>query len=337
MCSVITFEHRGSPILGVNYDFYFGHGLLAANPRGVEKFAMREQSDRLTWRVAYGSVTLNQFGCELPTGGINEVGLAVHLLECEGVEYPPPVAGQPELIELQWLQYVLDTAGNVAEALDTLKRISLQRTFFGLQFALADTKEVAFVAPTPDGYAISRMPPGAGALSNTPLSIAIAHEQGAKVSGNRESLRRFSLLRRHAAGYSPDQEPVAYAFAGLNRVAQRPSGLIRLLAGILGSPRAATVWQTIFVPQERCLVLSTLADARPKKLMLSELDFDSAKNVWLWNLENRAAGNLQPLLKPYTRAANAALVHDTYRYFTRHVSREEQHQIAEFPESFRTL
>lgn len=336
MCSLISVDDRGAPIIGVNYDFYFGHGLLVSGRRGVDKYAMSDDPERLRWRTVYGSVTLNQFGCELPTAGINEAGLAVHLLECEDVEYPQPPPDLPQLIELQWLQYVLDTCASVDEATATLERIGLARSFFGLHFALADPLGVAFVTPTADGHEVTRSAPGPAALSNTPLSVALADARGEPVDGNRESLRRFRTLRAHADAHRADLDAVEYAFAGLELVARRPGALVRIVSALLGRPRGVTVWQTVFVPAERRLELSTLGDRRRKTLSLSSLDLDATAPVMLWDLEARAEGDLAPHMRPYARAANAALITRVYRHFTAHVPVEDQRQIAAFPDDFYT-
>lgn len=336
MCSLIALAGHGAPVLGVNYDFYFGHGLLAVGRRGVDKHAMSDDAARLQWRTVYGSVTLNQFGCELPTGGINEAGLAVHLLECEGVAYPPPTPDLPQLIELQWIQYVLDTCADIEEALATLQRVALVRSFFGLHFALADTTGTAFVTPTAQGYAITRMAPGPAALSNTPLPVALAAMRGETVEGSRESLRRFRTLRAHAEAYRADLDAVEYAFRGLDRVARRPGALVRIVSALFGQPRGATVWQTVFVPAEGRLELSTLGDRRRKTLSLSELDFDAAAPVLLWDMEARAEGDLLPRMRPYSQHDNARLVSRVYRHFAAHVPADDQRRIAAFPHDFYT-
>jgi choloylglycine hydrolase len=334
MCSLIGFAAGGSPVLGVNYDFYFGHGLLATGRRGVDKYAMSDDRDRLTWRTAHGSVTLNQFGCELPTAGMNDAGLVVHLLECEGAEYPPPVPGRPQLIELQWIQYVLDTCADIDAALATLERVSLSRGFFGLHFALADPRGIAFVGPEPGGWRVQRAAPGPVALSNTPLPVALADARGERVRGSLESLRRYRTLRARAARYRDDQDGVDFAFSALDRVAKRPGALVRIVSALLGHPRGASVWQTVFLPAERRLVLSTLGDRRRKSLALDALDLSAQATSLLWDLEAQAEGDLRPHLRPYSGARNAALIRRVYRYFRQHVPAEDQVRIAAFPDPF---
>ena len=43
-----------------------------------------------TWTAQYGSITFNQYGRELPTGGINEAGLVVESMALSEARYPEP-------------------------------------------------------------------------------------------------------------------------------------------------------------------------------------------------------------------------------------------------------
>ena len=51
MCT--TFAVNGSRLFGQNYDFYFDHGYLFFNPRGLQKFTLTKPPKQpLTWRSA---------------------------------------------------------------------------------------------------------------------------------------------------------------------------------------------------------------------------------------------------------------------------------------------
>jgi len=56
------------------------------------------------WVSAYGSVTFNQFGRELPLGRMNEAGLVIEIMWLTQTEYPHSDR-RPALRELQWAQY----------------------------------------------------------------------------------------------------------------------------------------------------------------------------------------------------------------------------------------
>jgi penicillin V acylase-like amidase (Ntn superfamily) len=76
------------------------------------------------WVSRYGSVTFNQYGREMPNGGINEAGLVVETLMLPRARNPAPTTGRAVIVA--WVQYQLDNSGTVAEVIasDANVRIS---------------------------------------------------------------------------------------------------------------------------------------------------------------------------------------------------------------------
>jgi penicillin V acylase-like amidase (Ntn superfamily) len=87
-----------------------GHTVIAANP--------------LRWTSKYGSLVTTVYGAGA-ADGINERGLAGHLLYFNAADYGKRDTAKPGLHAGLWLQYVLDTAGSVSEALAALEPIQL--------------------------------------------------------------------------------------------------------------------------------------------------------------------------------------------------------------------
>ena len=77
------------------YDWHIDHGLLIVNKKGVAKRAMllNPAEKAAEWVSKYGSVTFNQYGREMPNGGMNEVGLVVETLMLPSTQNP--AAGRP--------------------------------------------------------------------------------------------------------------------------------------------------------------------------------------------------------------------------------------------------
>jgi choloylglycine hydrolase len=71
-CSTFCLAGAG-PVFGKNYDWDVADGLVIVNKRGVAKTAMTNDNPA-KWTSKYGSVTFNQYGREMPCGGINEAG-----------------------------------------------------------------------------------------------------------------------------------------------------------------------------------------------------------------------------------------------------------------------
>lgn len=135
-CTTFSLDHNGQTILGKNYDWHLERGLVMINKRGVSKTALedreRDPGPFARWTSRYGSLTFNQYGRELPMGGINETGLVVELMSLEATKYPTPDS-RSTLGGLQWIQYQLDNFSKVEQVIvsDSQIRITLvQNRYF---------------------------------------------------------------------------------------------------------------------------------------------------------------------------------------------------------------
>ncbi len=79
-------------LAGKNYDWHLDHGLLIVNKRGIAKRALllNPAEKAAEWVSKYGSVTFNQYGREMPNGGMNEAGLVVETLMLPSTQNPAP-------------------------------------------------------------------------------------------------------------------------------------------------------------------------------------------------------------------------------------------------------
>ncbi|MBC6948247.1 linear amide C-N hydrolase, partial [candidate division KSB1 bacterium] len=109
-CTTFCLFHGKDLIFGRNYDFPIGYGHVIINKRGVMRTATANEGEvAAQWTSKYGSLTFNQFGRDLPTGGMNETGLIVELSQLDATRYPSADA-RPVLGSLEWIQYQLDNA-----------------------------------------------------------------------------------------------------------------------------------------------------------------------------------------------------------------------------------
>eukprot|EP00670_Eutreptiella_braarudii_P005524 CAMPEP_0174284830 /NCGR_PEP_ID=MMETSP0809-20121228/6845_1 /TAXON_ID=73025 ORGANISM="Eutreptiella gymnastica-like, Strain CCMP1594" /NCGR_SAMPLE_ID=MMETSP0809 /ASSEMBLY_ACC=CAM_ASM_000658 /LENGTH=406 /DNA_ID=CAMNT_0015380473 /DNA_START=15 /DNA_END=1235 /DNA_ORIENTATION=+ len=103
-------------------------------PRGIPMDGgMGKGSAR--WTSKYGSVVSSMSGWSSKHGfdfvrdggtdGINEKGLAVHVLLLEATEYPPPDKDIPGVSYLRWARYLLDNFATVAEAVEGTKKVHI--------------------------------------------------------------------------------------------------------------------------------------------------------------------------------------------------------------------
>jgi penicillin V acylase-like amidase (Ntn superfamily) len=125
MCTRVVWpDAAGSVIVGRNMDY---HRELATNlwklPRGVP----RDDGVRgdLTWVSKYGSVVATAFDM-ISVDGLNEAGLAGHVLWLAESDYGELDPDRPALSQAVWLQFFLDSFATVAEAVDWVETNRVQ-------------------------------------------------------------------------------------------------------------------------------------------------------------------------------------------------------------------
>lgn len=89
-CTTFVLSDGNAVLFARNLDWYWPDGFVVVNQRDIEKTAFGTPKQSARWTSKYGSVTFNQFGRELPFGGINEAGLVVENMALIGTQYPNP-------------------------------------------------------------------------------------------------------------------------------------------------------------------------------------------------------------------------------------------------------
>lgn len=134
-CSTFKLQKGGELLYGhnLNQPGMDVPGQIFINKRGVFKIG-RSQADMLakeggtpsslSWISRYGSVTFSTFGKDMPDGGINEAGLYIWEMN-DDTEYPQDDS-LPRLIQMNWMQYVLDNYATTDEAVASASRIAIE-------------------------------------------------------------------------------------------------------------------------------------------------------------------------------------------------------------------
>lgn len=117
MCTRVLWpDANGAVIVGRNMDFHMD---LLTNlwkmPRGVER--KDGANGKLSWKSKYGSIIATAFDL-IATDGMNEEGLAGHILWLAESHYGKPKEDDVQLSQAIWLQYYLDNFATVAEAVE---------------------------------------------------------------------------------------------------------------------------------------------------------------------------------------------------------------------------
>lgn len=125
MCTRVMWPEAGGAVLvGRNMDF---HKDLMTNlwkqPRGVKRDD--GVSGKLAWTSKFGSVVATAFDIT-SVDGMNEAGLAGHILWLAESTYGEPDDSRTQLGQAIWLQYFLDNFATVAEAVAWIAQTDVQ-------------------------------------------------------------------------------------------------------------------------------------------------------------------------------------------------------------------
>jgi penicillin V acylase-like amidase (Ntn superfamily) len=82
----------------------------------------------LKWKSKYGTVVLTAFHSTAVSDGLNEAGLAAHLLYLHGTEYEKRDSTLPAISNAIWAQYILDNFKTVDEAVNAIKQVQIVST-----------------------------------------------------------------------------------------------------------------------------------------------------------------------------------------------------------------
>lgn len=104
--------------------------VLTALPRGMARnggLAGGEpvvQSNPARWTSKYGSLVTTVYGIGT-ADGLNEQGLAGHMLYLQATDFGPRDASRPAVQAGLWLQYLLDNAASVTQALEIMDDVQI--------------------------------------------------------------------------------------------------------------------------------------------------------------------------------------------------------------------
>ena len=306
-CSTFVLQKGNRLLFGRNFDFFTGSGAIMVNPRGLAKTALVLPGENpARWTAQYGSVTFNQVGRELPMGGMNEAGLVVEMMWHFTAGYPAPDA-RPALMELQWMQYLLDTCATVADAGAAVGRVRITPMASRIHFLILDRDGRAAAVEFIDGktffYSGKDLP--VKALTNQTYSECLAARSGFQGFGGSKPLRttiadpdRFMTLAVAVRQPAREKKLLDRAWAILEEVH----------CAVAESP---TQWRFVYDPRRLEIHIRTLKNPELRKISLKDFTFDCAAGVKVIDLDE-GKGDLGKNFADYSPAFNAALVHRTF-------------------------
>jgi penicillin V acylase-like amidase (Ntn superfamily) len=298
-------------IAAKNYDYGFGSGLIIVNKRGMAKAAFTNDKPA-NWVSRYGSITFNQYGRELPNGGMNEAGLVIEVLWLNNTQYPDP-DNRPALNTLQWIQYQLDNNATVEQVIasDSVVRIS-ETGSVQVHFFTCDSTGSAAVIEFIDGkmtYHTGDDMPVKGITNNTYNDSYKYLKRyqgygGKQPIGNRDttsevfsraaSLDRFLHLADRSDNYaaSNDKDPIDYAFQTLRLV---KSG-------------DRTMWSIVYDIRHRIIYYQSNLNPLRKSVNFNAFDFACSSPVMVLDINRGGRGDVTADFVEYTEAMNYDII-----------------------------
>lgn len=317
-------------VFGKSYDWNVCDGLVVVNKRGIAKEAVVDDENPARWVSDYGSVTFNQYGRELPMGGMNEVGLVVEVMWLDEAEYPPPDE-RPAVDCLQWVQYTLDTCATVEEVIAAQDEVRIAGDDAPLHYLVADgaggCATVEFLSGEAVIHADIELP--APALANDPydddVTLWLKREGATPKAPEFEGIaseKRFARAAAAVARYDPDTMHSATA--------------ADYAAGVLDDVALPdySQWRIVYDVKNGRVYWRTRVNKETRWLEAEAFDYSPATPVKIFDM-NAAGGDVTEEFVDYSYEANRALIDASFAgtEFLKDVPEETREALARYPEA----
>jgi len=319
-----------------NYDWVQGQGLVVVNQRNMSKQAfVRPPEVGFSWVSKYGSVTFNQFGRDLPNGGMNEKGLAIEILWLDSAQFPAGDS-QTSLNEVQWIQYLLDTSGSVEEMILNAKKARLTRRFAAIHYLACDSLGQCVAVEPLDGklkfYHSAEMK--SPVLTNSEYLISLAELKKYKDFGGSKELPKGSYASKDRFVYL---SAMTRQLAQVSDPATRTAKAFEMLEDVQND--FTTMWKIVYDLKNKQISFKTfgLGAHDMKQLMLGDLNFSCKQAAsQIYDIESSGEGSIYGQLKDYNYFDNLTKVHVAAK-IVKDATAQEIEAVARFPETTKCL
>jgi choloylglycine hydrolase len=315
-CTTFLLGNDPGRVVGKSYDWHMGQALVMANKRGVAKQAipLGPHDQPLRWVAKHASLTFNQYGRELPNGGINDAGLVVEIMWLDSSKYPPPDE-RPTVSELQVIQYWLDSFASTAELEAQAPKVRVESAYGKVHYLACDETGRCAAIELLDGKMV--VTPGVRALANHSYadSRAYAEQHRGELPPGPGSLPRFA--RASVLAEKPSANRVQQAFS--------------ILDDVKVTGENTSQWNIVYQPSERRVWFRTHQEGRIKRVDLGAFDPSCRAPVEVLDIDAPLAGDVRASFHPYDEATNAALVHRSLDSIAGHLPPGVIDKLAAYP------
>jgi penicillin V acylase-like amidase (Ntn superfamily) len=304
-CSSFLMTDGTTQVVGKNYDWNFEEGCVLVNKKGLTKTAFSVDNP-VSWTSNYGSVTFNQYGREVPLGGMNEAGLVIEALWLEGSAYPEVDSSKHHIDNMQWIQYHLDNSGSVAEVIK--RDSSLQITpSSGAQVhcLVADRKGNCIIVESINGetrhYQTGNNRPAVITNDRYDYSIKTMKRYkpfggGMVLQNDKSSLTRFLTIATALKGRKESSDPVKGAFT--------------ILASV--NVPSYTRWSIVYNLTKKEIHFASKSCPKVKVVTLSGLDFDCSSPAAFLDIVTDSTGKMNSAFRTFGSVQNEKLVRTSF-------------------------
>jgi penicillin V acylase-like amidase (Ntn superfamily) len=323
-CTSFCITYQDTILFGNNLDWHVGDGLVIVNKRNVAKTGCWF-SDKPTWTSKYGSITINQFGREFPSRGMNEAGLVIGEMTLTETQFPDPDSRSPISL-LQWTQYQLDNCATIEEVIETDSKIRIEQNEYHSHFFFADSSGNCVTMEWLNGklvyHAYETLPIKVLTNSNYASCIEYINNNDLPSPSNSSSKARFYRAAEMISNYDPQSNGsmVKYAFNILRNVGR--SGW--------------TKWNLVFDVKNRRFYFRTNANNNVRYIDFRFFNFACDAPVKIFDLNNQLSDNVQYHFIDYDSNINRVSIINIFKKIEPYFGQESDWVIetmAKYPET----
>jgi len=319
LCTTFCLSDGSHHLVGKSYDWDMEQALVIANPRGLHKRALllpgagqaraaRSSSGQhprrdnnvgspAEWDAKFASVTFNQYGRDMPNGGMNEAGLVVEVMWLDSSKAPAP-DNRPAIGELGWIQMQLDTQATVADAVRAADKVRVAPIGGKVHYMACDRTGACATFENIGGKMVvtTGRDLKSKVLTNDTYRASVGALAGytgfggkRAIPSGKSSLDRFVRAASLVGAGKPDRK---VALAVLDSVRQ-------------GS---YSKWNIVYDPVALRISFRTASKPALKEIDLKALASDCKKAVRMLDMATSAKGDVTARFVAYSLAANKKLV-----------------------------
>lgn len=299
-CTSLSYEGPGKKTwVAKSFDFASGKGYVFINKRNIQKKSLTFSFGLgKKWTSEFGSVTFNQVGRDFPFGGLNEKGLSMEILWLDDTKYPEKVQRKNQVNESQLIQYVLDTATTVPEALDKIRSVSLVPIIAPVHYMICDVRKDCVVVEYLN-QKLEVIPMLSGKeriLQNIVYQDMIMSRMRPLGESERVSADDINTIFDNSS-IRTEEEMVKKSFSDLDRVFYQDSEL-------------RSQWQIVYNLDDKKIWFRSVNEPTIKSIDFGNYEFDCRIDPLekVIDIDSPVSGDVQVHLVPFTKKINKGLL-----------------------------